>query len=380
MFFLEKVKSGKILMGIFCAVALLECVPAQAQFVLPKRKINQVEPLSPKERWSLKTNTVDWLLQMANASVEYSLSSDPYSKFTLVASGRVNWGSEPEVPTYNQFNLAGGRIEIRSYWHNRGRDPQNKYAGITDKLFSHERFDARTWRGYYVGLYGGYDYGKIKLGRSGYKGPIYQVGLSYGLVRPIYNYKNSVLDMEFGVNVGAAYLNGTKYYLDRSGSTPKYVDGNEKKGFLPFPVVSDVSVSLVYRYGPSVKNRNRYNQAKHIAAEERKAERRRIQENQREDHEKEVAEKKAAQEEAKAAKKAAQEELKAAKKAAQEQNAEAKENAEQVNKEAKKQAAADKKAAGEAAKAAKKAEKEAQKAAQKAAKEAEKAAKNAEKE
>ena len=77
----------------------------------------------------------------------------------------------------------------------------------------------------------------------------------------------------------------------------------ERKGFAHFPIVSDISVSLVYRYGPSIKNRHRYDQAKQVARIEAQAQRRKAAEAKRD----EAAAKRAARQEAKAARKAARE-------------------------------------------------------------------------
>lgn len=301
MYLLRKLKAGKTLMGIICVLGLLECAPAQAQYVLPKKNLNSAEPLASNERWSLKTNTLGWLLLTPNMGVEYSLSASPYNTWTLSGNVRASIGTEPDVLDYSQYKVYGGRLELRKYWHNRGRDPQNAYENIFDAAFSHERFNARTWRGYYFGLYAGYDNAKLKFSREGYRGDVYQVGVSYGLVRPIYNYPNSVLDLEFGINVGAAYLNGHKYELDKINN--RYVNIRERKGFAHFPIVSDISVSLVYRYGPSIKNRHRYDQAKQVARIEAQAQRRKAAEAKRD----EAAAKRAARQEAKAARKAAKE-------------------------------------------------------------------------
>lgn len=333
--FLKKLMNGKALMGICCVLAFMEAAPAQAQFVLPKRNINSAEPLSAKERWAFKTNALGWILMTPNASLEYDLSASAYNKLSLVGTGRFTWSSNPSVPSYHQFKTAGARLELRSYYHNRSRDRQNKYSNIGDYAFSHERYDARTWRGYFFGLYAGYDRARIKFSHEGFAGNIYQAGLSYGFVRPIYNYANSVLDLEFSANVGAAYVDGNKYVLNDQKNA--YQNTTAKKGFLPYPVISDISVSLVYRFGPSEKTRHRFNQAEYLKKQEAKVERRKAVEAARAERANEIAAKRAAAAEAKVAKTDA--EAKAAAKAAKEA------------------AKAEKKAAKEAAKAAKKAEK-----------------------
>ena len=117
----------------------------------------------------------------------------------------------------------------------------------------------------------------------------------------VIDYDDQTAEKIIGINVGAAYLNGHKYELDKINN--RYVNIRERKGFAHFPIVSDISVSLVYRYGPSIKNRHRYDQAKQVARIEAQAQRRKAAEAKRD----EAAAKRAARQEAKAARKAARE-------------------------------------------------------------------------
>lgn len=43
-----------------------------------------------KDRWSFRTNAVDWLLTVPNVAVEFDLSNSVYNKWTLGLEGKWN--------------------------------------------------------------------------------------------------------------------------------------------------------------------------------------------------------------------------------------------------------------------------------------------------
>ena len=42
-----------------------------------------------KDRWSFRTNAVDWLLTVPNVAVEFDVSNSVYNKWTLGAGGEM---------------------------------------------------------------------------------------------------------------------------------------------------------------------------------------------------------------------------------------------------------------------------------------------------
>ena len=82
------------------------------------------------------------------------------------------------------------------------------------------------------------------------------------------NELKSFLDLELGASIGALYYDYDKYRLDRESNC--YVRTSSKKGFLMYPVVTDLRVAMVYRYGHSVKNKYKFDQVKQLARVEAK--------------------------------------------------------------------------------------------------------------
>ena len=220
----------------------------------PKYKVERLDTLTLGQRFSFRTNTLEWILMMPNVAVEFDLSGSPFNKWSLGVSGRFNWETKPKTLSYNQFNLMEGKLELRRYWHTRQRN--SSYTGM-QSLFSAERKNPRYWRAYYWGAYvaaGSFDY---KFTATGSRGTEYQAGASLGMQRNLFNYAKSALDLEVGVSVGALYWKGEKYELDKSLNlyTPVETDVTRV-----LPMVQDVRVALVYRFGASAKGRHLYSQ------------------------------------------------------------------------------------------------------------------------
>ena len=130
----------------------------------------------------------------------------------------------------------------------------------------------RFWRAYYWGIYGAYTDLNLKLNSTGYKGTAIHGGLSFGMERSLFMYKKNSLDLEVGASAGVAYWDGSKYRLDKANNCYE-MKGEYKK---VLPVISEVRVALVYRFGPSAKDRYLYDQAKNIQRKEAKHEKDRL--------------------------------------------------------------------------------------------------------
>lgn len=293
-----------ILFVLFTAV-----MPTNAQFVAPKYKVEKPDTLTLGQRFAFRTNTLEWMLMMPNVAVEFDLSGNPYNPWSLNVSGRFNWDTNPGVKSYNQFNVMEGKLELRRYWHTRQRNAT--YTGM-QSLFSAERKNPRYWRAYYWGAYvaaGSFDYKFTAVGRRGSE---YQAGVSLGMQRNLFNYAKSALDLEVGISAGAMYWQGEKFCLDKAQNEYATVESGIKK---VVPMIQDVRVALVYRFGPSAKNRHLYNQ-EHAARMEVLH-----QEKKERDEQKSTAkaEKKLQKKEAAKVKKEAKNETKAAQKAAKDE-------------------------------------------------------------
>lgn len=284
------------------SLAVLFPIVAMAQFQ-PMKENNAEErkDLTFGQRFSLRTNTVDWALMTPNVSVGIDLGNSPYNRMTLNLSGRYNWNTKPDTKAYHVYDINEGKVEVRKYYHTQQRN--TPYEGL-EKFFSSKRKNPRYWRAYYWGIYAAYTDFAFKFSRHGYGGEAIHSGMSFGMERSLFTYKKTCLDLEVGASAGIAYWDGYKFKLDRE--TNNYLAEKTFKKILP--VLSEVRVALVYRFGPSAKNRYLYNQEKSIQRTERKMERDKLK------AEKEAAEK--AKDDQKKAEKIAKKEAKDAEKSA----------------------------------------------------------------
>ena len=274
-----------LLFVTFCLSGLSFSTPCSAQTTKSKNQsITRTDSLKMKERWSFKTNAIDWLLTVPNATVEFDLSKSPYAKNTLSLSVLGNWETKHTYRPNYVFNIFSGKLEFRNYWRTQQRQV---VAGDTSKLsfmqrirngLSRRRLHPRTWRAYYLGGYASGGTYSMKFGREGRQGQFLSAGLSFGYSVPLYGYTGNHLDIEFGGSVGAV---ATKYdiYTRNVESNSYVVDHSRQRGWhvLPYPVVTDINVSLVYRF-TSIKEKYRLINFEKIA---RKQEEKRRKENYR---------------------------------------------------------------------------------------------------
>ena len=231
---------------IFLLSGFLEIAKAQIVDTRP-----QTEHLSFAERFSVKTNTVDWLLQNPNIGIEFDVRSENWNRWAAVINlkGHVNPSN-----TYTPgivWNNSQVRLEARNYWRTRRLDgkyimPHENWLG---KLFSFRRMNPKhPLTVYYRGLYVGYDTFSFLLGNNkGVQGKAYSAGVTYGILRPMTVFRNgNSVDWEFGVSAGLSYTQYDKYKHDRENNCYPVTEKG-LKGI--FPALSDLHVGIVYRFG-----------------------------------------------------------------------------------------------------------------------------------
>ena len=256
-------RSIAILAILFPLLAIAQPQPAK------ENQTEEKKNLTSGQRFSLRTNTVDWALMTPNASIGFDLGSSPYSRMAMIFSGKYNWNTNPDTKTYHVYDILEGKVEVRKYYHTQQRNAP--YEGF-QKFFSPKRMNPRFWRAYYWGIYAAYTDLNLKLNSTGYKGTAIHGGVSFGMERSLFMYKTNSLDLEVGASAGVAHWDGSKYRLDKANNC--YETKGEYKKVLP--VLSEVRVALVYRFGPSAKNRYLFDQAKNIQREEAKHEKDRL--------------------------------------------------------------------------------------------------------
>lgn len=218
------------------------------------------DTLKFKDRLGFHTNTLGWLLLTPNVGVEYDIVRSDYKKVSLLLHGRFNGASNQDFSSRYVYNIAGLKAELRWYFRMRERQPWEKdlissTEGFFRRLFARRRLltsreNPRRYRAYYVGPYAGYDKFTLKYNSLGRQGNMMNFGVSLGYTTPLYIYANGTgIDLELGASIGAMYLGYDKFGYNEEDHC--YVDRGEHKGALvPYPVISDLRLSLVYRMDP----------------------------------------------------------------------------------------------------------------------------------
>lgn len=201
---------------------------------------NRVDTLSFWNRVNLSTNMVDWAVLTPNVGVEFAIGNKNWNKWTIGAYGRLNWNTNSKENAYYVYDLYGGRIELRKYWH----------ANMPKRVF-------------YIGAYGGINKFDIKLGAIGKSGQSFVGGLTFGTVTQLYGYQNgSSIDLDLGINAGVVFAKYHEYYREFINDKYVYTKIKPEDGYkvtfspLIYAASTDVlRVSFIYHFGTKLSNR-----------------------------------------------------------------------------------------------------------------------------
>ena len=222
---------------------------------LRAQKIDDPENVIPaKERWSVRTNALEWLLTIPNVGFEYDLCKSVYNRMTLGFSTKYNWNTAHNYTTPMVFNLFEFRPEFRYYW----RQTQKPELGPNDTLSFGQWFkrniwttdskNPKNWRAYYIGAYVNAGTYSFKLGREGHQGQMYGLGLTLGYAVPLYKYDKSAVDVEFGFSLGLALTKYNAFGHNQNGNYYYELTGRSRGlHIVPYPVISELKVAFVYR-------------------------------------------------------------------------------------------------------------------------------------
>ena len=205
---MKKLKSVVVCVLLWAALAL--CAGAQAR---------QDSTLS--NRFSVRTNAIDWLLTVPNIQIGFDLHPGDYNRSSLLAGVKWNWDTWHKMPPYYVFNVMDVRGEYRY----------------------HFRRGSRKWIAQYVGGYADYSTYSIKFaptGRQGFQGG---VGASYGIELPLYDYGKGVVDVDLGVSAGICVAHFDDYSLASSG-TAYYQNWSAT---VPMPFVTELRAAFSIR-------------------------------------------------------------------------------------------------------------------------------------
>lgn len=235
-----------------------------------KKENNEKENISFRDRWSFRTNALDWLLLAPNVGVEFDLSSSVYNRSTLLLNIKGNWKTTQTYKSPLLYNFLDLRSEYRYYWRTRKRAAQllNEPMTVREKLFSRSRLNPRSWRAYYLGGYVDANRYTIKLARKGLQGTSVGIGISTGFGIPLYSFKHGFLDFELGGSIGFVMAEYDVFTYDRASNCYP-VEKTKLLHFVPFPVINDLRVAFVYRFASIKDKYNKINYKKIEAKQER---------------------------------------------------------------------------------------------------------------
>ena len=225
------------------------------------------EDLSFKDRIAIRTNVVDWVLTTPNIAFDYDIVSTPYDKQSVGVAFKYNWATSHTYIPKQVYNLFDVRADYRFYWRQQPYDNRENYYGDWEREWLNsakgwEKLRARvncfrateepkSHISMFVGPYLSASSFSIKLGAAddalGRQGIAVGAGLTGGIALPLYGYENgSALDLEFGGSLGWHFASYDLYKADvEANGYP--LQGHRSK-FVFYPLVTDLRVSVVYRF------------------------------------------------------------------------------------------------------------------------------------
>lgn len=192
-----------------------------------------------KDRLAFKVNTIDWAVLIANVGMEFNLGSSAKNRYTLGANVKYSGGANVSFNPKYDFKLLDARMELRRYWKPR----------LSMKANAKRR--PKFWRTYYWGIYAGYADYTIHI-PNGFEGKGFSVGGSWGCETALLKFKHGCLDLDLGLSVGAMM---NQYDKTKMVEEERVLVKSQDWKILPYPVVSEIRVGLVYRF-KSIRDKN----------------------------------------------------------------------------------------------------------------------------
>ena len=229
------------------------------------------DTLTLADRFSIRTNTIDWLLLTPNIGVEYELRGVEWNHWAVGMNFRYNWQTKHTYQPAQVYNIAEVKADVRYYWRTRSyysKSEQQMYAAknnhkrnffkrLTSTLRDSVRHPNTT---YYRGAFLAYNkYSFLLFGNKGYQGNAVVGGLTIGMIKPLYQFAdgNSV-DLDMGLNLGVCFTEKDEYFHDRESNCYPLVKHNDWS-VVPFPVLNEARIAFVYRLGTrSMTNKYRW--------------------------------------------------------------------------------------------------------------------------
>lgn len=262
---------------------------------------NNTKTFAGLERWTFKTNALEWFMTIPNIGVEWDFSKSGSNAMTIGLSASYNWNTYHSLLPATVFNLWEVRAEYRYYWRvtdtkipsdkwfrdgmsrKAFRDSTRKHrTPVTDEMkqaeekmiqefvesggqlnsasvssplrrsldrhFPLDTYKAKIKRANYVGAYLNAGAYALKLGKYGHQGQIYGCGITGGYALPMYEYNMGAVDIDLGLSVGLMLITDDVFTHNPDRNEYAPVAARSKGLHLaPFPVISEVSVSFAWR-------------------------------------------------------------------------------------------------------------------------------------
>ena len=220
----------------------------------------------------MSTNVVDWVMQLPNISLEYELGSTTWNHWAVGVKVRGNWQNTHTFKPAQVYNFSEVRGEVRYYWRTRlyskedaqkkKEEPNRKQylpfpknTNILKKLFSCRRDTLKHPNTtYYRGAYVAYNNFSLLLAKEGKQGSSVGAGFLYGIVKPLYQFKNgNALDMDLGISGGLYFTRYDKFEHNRESDCYHRLSTGAWH-LSPIPMINELRLGLVYRFTKEAKH------------------------------------------------------------------------------------------------------------------------------
>ena len=208
-------------------------INAQESYTNQKVKFQKEKTIPFSDRWSIRTNAIDWITTVPNVAVEFDISDSVYNRWALGAGLKFNYiPSSTDFAARFTYKIAEARLEARRYFRS--------YQLFPYRSGNRKRNHKGWWRAYYVGPYVSYTYYAVQFADPAYKGKAISAGITGGYNVPLYETrKGGTIDLDLGLSIGALYIDQQKL----KDQVSEY-----KARVLPYPMLTDLRVGFVYRW------------------------------------------------------------------------------------------------------------------------------------
>lgn len=221
------------ILGFLLLGFLLSGIPVKAQEIYTTRKQKKAKEttIAFSDRWSLRTNTFDWLTTVPNLAVEFDVSDSVYNRWSLGVGLKFNYiPLNTDFTSRFTYKTADVRLEARRYFR--------AYQIFSNR--SRTQKNSAWWRAYYVGPYLSYSKYAFQFLGPSFEGKALSLGITGGYNIPLYETpKGRAIDLDLGLSVGALYVDHVKQ--DDKTCT-------QISRILPYPMLTDLRIGLVYRW------------------------------------------------------------------------------------------------------------------------------------